>query len=400
MYVAGFGGSWFNHPFWRPNFLLSSKRDLDRVSTAAVPYVLIDEKMGKPASTAFAPAKLPDPQTPAAPERVGRRRKRAQFHSIDPHHKEALAQRRAGALVARTKVKMQRMFSDLQLGWALERADVDGVLDDVVQAIDEDAKALLSVLRLKTKDDYTYLHSVAVCTLMICVGRRRGLSKEEIRDLGLAGLLHDVGKVGIPDDVLNKPGRLTDPEFDIVRNHPEHGYRILAKSGEISETALDVCRHHHEKMDGTGYPHGLAAEEISIAARLGAVCDVFDALTSRRAYKAPWTPQRALTRMWGWEGHFDRELMADLMIALHIFAEGLLVRLSDDRLAITLREENHRRGVPVVAFHSAREKRPLDPVQVTIREDDMALRILSVEEPGDWGFDDWEAIKARLMEAT
>src|SRR5690606_14238117 len=141
------------------------------------------------------------------------------------------------------------------------------------------------ILRLKNKNEYTYLHSVAVCTLMVNAARYMGKSEAETRDYGMAGLLHDLGKMGIPDAILNKSGRLTDAEFEAVRNHPEHGYQVLRGSPNVPAMALDVCRHHHEKIDGTGYPFGLPADAISLVSRLGAVCDVYDALTSDRVYK-------------------------------------------------------------------------------------------------------------------
>ena len=385
MYVAGFGGSWFEHPFWRPKFVIETKRDLEKVTHSSVPYVLIDETLGIGAEPE---PKVPDPHEGAAPQEQPtpkvRRRKRPAFQMS----KEAIAH------------QMRRIFTDLQMGWALDRADVDGVLDNIVQSVGEDAHALLNVLRIKTKDDYTFLHSAAVCTLMLCVARHRGMDEAETRDLGLAGLLHDVGKIGIPDEVLNKPARLTDPEFSIVKNHPEHGHRLLASAGDIAATALDVCLHHHEKIDGTGYPYGLSADSISFAARLGAVCDVFDALTSQRAYKEAWSPQQALTKMWAWEGHLDHDVMAELMVALNLFAEGLLVRLSNDRLAITLRNDPPGKAAPVAEFYAVEAGAMVPPSKAAIPNDGKGVRVLSVEEPKDWGFDDWEATRGRVLETV
>lgn len=294
---------------------------------------------------------------------------------------------------------MRRVYDDVRMGWSVNRAGVDGVVEEIVHTVGEDAKTLLSVTRLKTKDDYTYLHSVAVCTLMICIARHRGFDEATVRDLGLAGLLHDIGKIGIPDPILNKPDRLTDPEFEIVRNHPEHGFQLLATSPGISPTALDVCRHHHEKIDGTGYPFGLSGDQISLAARMGAVCDVFDALTSQRIYKEPWSAQAALTRMWRWRGHFDREMLADLMLVLHVFAEGLLVRLSDGRLALTLAltQDGIGQSVPLLAFHCGTRNAPITPRRLRIRSGDADLRVTSVEEPQNWGFADWDSIRAQLL---
>lgn len=399
MFVAGFGGSWFEHPFWRPKFVIETARDLEKVTASSVPYVLIDEALGiAPAPPAEeSEADLPDHGEPDLQRKRSARRAK---HFTGLMSKDAIAHRRASQLVNRTKHKMRRIFTDLQMGWALERADVDGVLDNIVQAVGEDAHALLNVLRLKTKDDYTFLHSAAVCTLMICVARHRGMSEEDTRDLGLAGLLHDIGKVGIPDEVLNKPARLTDPEYCIVKNHPEHGHKLLASAGDIAATALDVCLHHHEKIDGTGYPHGLVEADISFAARLGAVCDVFDALTSHRAYKDAWSPQQALAKMWSWEGHFDRAVMAELMLALNLYADGLLVRLSNDRLALTLHNDPPGKTAPVAEFFAISEATMVSPQRTEIATLGDGVRVVSVEDPSDWGFEDWGAVRSEVLKAV
>ena len=148
-------------------------------------------------------------------------------------------------------------------------------------------------MRLKTKDDYTYLHSVAVCALMLVLGRQMGLEGEALRSVGGAGLLHDVGKMAIADEVLNKPGRLTDSEFDLIKTHPVRGWEILQASEIGDATVLDVCRHHHERVDGSGYPDRIQGEALTLFARMGAVCDVYDAVTSDRAYKQGWEPAEA-----------------------------------------------------------------------------------------------------------
>ena len=160
-------------------------------------------------------------------------------------------------------------------------------------------------MRLKSKDDYTYLHSVAVCALMVALAKELGLSDEQVKQAGVAGLFHDIGKMAISSDVLNKPGALSDEEFGLVKGHPEKGHAILKASKEIDQVCLDVCLHHHEKVDGSGYPHKLKDDEISLFAKMGAVCDVDDAITSNRPYKAGWEPGISLQRMAHWTNHFD-----------------------------------------------------------------------------------------------
>jgi len=342
MYVCGFGGSWFSHPFWRAKFVLQTQQDLDRVQGSNVAYVVIDDALGiEPAVQAEArPAPAATPSAPVrlrSPERSARAQWDEREKALERSDKQ-----QAKALVARSMKVLRTAFADVRLGRAVRMDEVTAIVDDVVGTIDRNPRTLLEILRLKSKNEYTYLHSVAVCTLMVNAARHMAKGATETREYGLAGLLHDLGKMGVDDAILNKEGKLTDAEFLAVRNHPEHGYQVLSQSPNIPEAALDVCRHHHEKMDGSGYPFGLPAEAISMVARLGAVCDVYDALTSERVYKDAWSPVEALTAMWSWEGHFDRALLFTFMQSIGVFPAGMLVQLRSNRLALVL--ENKRRA--------------------------------------------------------
>ncbi|THV21347.1 HD-GYP domain-containing protein [Peteryoungia ipomoeae] len=170
----------------------------------------------------------------------------------------------------------------------------------------------LEMTRLKTKDEGTYVHSLAVATMMTQLGDICGLDHEETTLLGVAGLLHDIGKLKIPDEILNKPGRLTEEERDIIRSHPDIGYDWLRQYDEIPQLVLDVTRLHHEVLDGSGYPLRLTADELSLPVRISTVCDVFEALTSARPYKAGWPAQEALDWMFARPHLFDRKLVVRL----------------------------------------------------------------------------------------
>ncbi len=144
------------------------------------------------------------------------------------------------------------MFNDARLGKAIEVGAAQELVEEISNSVMRNAHALISLARLKNADEYTYMHSVAVCALMIALGRQLNLPEATIRDVGLAGLLHDIGKIGIPDKILNKPGKLTDEEFSTVKSHPEIGAQILLEGNQVGAMVMDVVLHHHEKMDGTG----------------------------------------------------------------------------------------------------------------------------------------------------
>lgn len=191
---------------------------------------------------------------------------------------------------------------------------------DIVRTLEEIASSstpvLIQMTRLRKKDTATYLHCLSVSTLMMRIGQLLRMSEDSILQLGMGGLLHDIGKLFTPCQILNKPGPLTPEERKIVQAHPQIGNDILRKNGIDCELILEVCHNHHEALNGTGYPRALKAEEISLAVRIGTVCDVYDALTALRPYKKPWTSRQALDWMYERNEQFDRKIIHRLMEAV------------------------------------------------------------------------------------
>jgi hypothetical protein len=165
----------------------------------------------------------------------------------------------------------------------------------------------------------------------------------------------------------------------------------------VTQEVLDVSLLHHEKVDGSGYPFGLKGEAISLAARMGAICDVYDALTSDRPYKQGWTPLRAATEMYGWEGHFDRELLFKFFRSIGVVPPGLLVRMRSNRLGIVLPDGAKEVRSKVRIFHCAVEKSPLTLEDVFLSSSGGADQIVSEENPARWGFADWQALSEKLV---
>ena len=239
---------------------------------------------------------------------------------------------------------------------------------------------------VKTHDDYTYLHSVAVCALMLSLARQLNLDDEQARLAGLGGLMHDLGKAAMPLEVLNKPGKLTDAEFAIVKRHPVEGEKML-RSGGAEPAALDIALHHHEKMNGTGYPDRLAGDAISLLARMGAVCDVYDAVTSVRAYKCPWDPSAAMRQMSKWEGHFDKRIFSAFVKAVGIYPVGSLVRLSSQRLVVVVEPGKESLLTPIVRiFFSLRSNEPIPMQTIDLAAPSCKDSIAGPEDPIRWNF--------------
>jgi HD-GYP domain-containing protein (c-di-GMP phosphodiesterase class II) len=360
MYVQGFVGSWFDHPFWRCKFLLTDPEDVEKIRNSAVDLVIIDVVKGAAPEVQAPPA---PPPVSAIPEPVRKSRATPPLVMPEASTQQSLRnadEARAKLVMNRSKKVMKDFYASVRLGKAVRCETVMPVVEDITEAIMRNARSVLNVARLKSKDEYTYFHSVAVCTLMVNLGRQMGKDEAELHQMGLAGLLHDIGKVIIPEDVLNKPGALSDAEFSVIRSHPEHGHKILMEAGDVPDMALNVCLRHHERMDGRGYPFGLSADQLGTADRLGAICDVYDALTSNRAYKEAWTPADTIGAMRGWEGHFDPDLMFRFMQSIGVFPPGMLVQLRSNRLAVVLDNGRRASRPRVCAFYSTRNREFID----------------------------------------
>ena len=296
---------------------------------------------------------------------------------------------RARLICGRAKQAVMTMFAEAKMGRAMDMANVGLMVEEISSSILRHPHALISLSRLKNSDEYTYMHSVAVCALMVALARRMGLSEEQVRDAGVAGLMHDVGKMLMDPDILNKPGRLTDEEFMAIKAHPEAGLKILQRNHEVITAVLDVCLHHHEKFDGSGYPHGLAGEQISLMARIGAVCDVYDAVTSDRPYKKAWEAAQAIREMASWKGHFDERIFQHFVKTVGIYPVGALVRLESERLAVVVEQGEHSLLMPKVkVLMSVRTRKPIEPRIIQLGKSMEADSIVRIESPADWGLDD------------
>jgi len=187
----------------------------------------------------------------------------------------------------------------------------------------------------------------------------------------------------MPLELLNKPGRLTAAEFELIRTHPQAGYDLLVGGQAVTEPTLDVVLHHHERMDGTGYPHGLPEARISPLARMGAICDVYDAITSNRPYKAGWDPAQSIARMASWKGHFDPALFAAFVQSLGIYPTGSLVRMASGKLAVVAEQNPGKLLAPVVVvFFSLQSQLHVTPTRLDLSAPGTQDRIVAREEGG------------------
>jgi putative nucleotidyltransferase with HDIG domain len=391
MFVQGFDESWLKHNFWRTKFVIKDAATLREIQRSGVANCWIDVSKG----TDVAAEKPPEPaaaRQPAPAKPVPRAAPQpAPVKPVPPAAPKRVALsdelQRAAQVRARSAETMRRMFTDVRMGNAIQPSECVSLVDDIVESINRHPDALLSLARLKTADEYTYMHSAAVCALMVALGRQLGFNEAQCREAGMAGMLHDLGKAAMPQDVLNKPGKLTDEEFAIIKQHPVRGYEMLLAGGATSDSVMDVVRHHHERVDGTGYPDRLKGEEISLLSRMGAVCDVYDAVTSNRPYKAGWDPAHALAQMASWKGHFDETIFQSFVKSVGIYPVGSLVRMRSGRLAVVLEQNPSALTKPrVKLFFSTKAGLPLKPQVMDLGASHVTDQIEAREPPEKWNF--------------
>ncbi|MCP5239832.1 MAG: HD-GYP domain-containing protein [Zoogloeaceae bacterium] len=384
MYVHELCADWMSHPFWRSQFLLKTREDVQRVRDAGVRELYIDTAKG-----------LDDVEARSANEvrvEVEREMLAAVTAEPEPIVRASLEDELGHARLVHAQAHqvVRGMMQDVRLGRAITLDNVEPVIEAVTGSILRNGSALLGLVGIKNKDDYTFLHSVSVCTLMIAFGRTLGLESEDLRQAGIGGLLHDVGKMKVPDEVLNKPGRLTDAEFALIRRHPGDGHAILLETPGVGPVPLDITLHHHERIDGSGYPKKLAGEEISTMARMAAIVDVYDAITADRCYHTGMAPTEALRKMWEWSSaHFDQRLLQGFMRCIGIYPVGSLVLLESGRLGVVIEQNEKSVLTPVVRiFFSTRSNGYIIPENIDLaRSPGSNDRIVSGESPDKWRVD-------------
>ena len=397
MHLKEFCGSWMEHPFWRTGFVLVDPKDITTILASSIKEVWIDASKGLdvPAGQSAISEAESEAQVEDQLQRAVEEKRELAPVSI------GIEVERAAKICFQSKQAVISMFQEARMGKAVDTGGARQLVEEISDSVARNPGALISLARLKTVDDYTYMHSVAVCAMMVGLAKQLGLDEEQTRLAGMAGLMHDLGKALMPMEVLNKPGKLTEAEFSIIKTHPVEGHRMLLTGRDVSPLVLDVCLHHHEKTDGSGYPKGLKADEISLFAKMGAVCDVYDAITSNRPYKSGWDPAESLRKMAEWSnGHFDGKVFQAFVKSLGIYPIGSLVKLTSGRLGVVVEQTGKSLTTPSVkVFFSTKSNMRIVPEVIDLSQQGAVEKIVSREDPAKWRFSDLNELWSGLNKA-
>ncbi|NQD38814.1 HD-GYP domain-containing protein [Permianibacter sp. IMCC34836] len=275
---------------------------------------------------------------------------------------------RAAKLYAEAKALQQKAFDDIKAGRPLALEPMQNMATAFIDSVFRNQDALLCMSRIREKDAYLLEHSVNVSILMTVLARQLKLEESVIHELATGALLHDLGKILVPDHILQKPGKLTDEEFVEMRRHVEYGYEVVKQMPGIAPRSLEVLIQHHERLDGRGYPHKLQGEQISRYGRMIAIVDTYDAITASRVYKDGFTSTHAFKILREAAGTgYDNELVAEFIRAIGVFPVGSLVRLKSQRLGIVIQSgsADPLRPVVKVFYHSKfRQQLPVTDVDL------------------------------------
>lgn len=382
MFIDDFNISWMDHPFLNNSVKVRNNKLIEKIADCGIHEVYIDTARGL--DVADAPTEV----------EVKQGLRTGIDMVIDPDIKaigtvpiqEELV--RAKEIKREAKETIHNIMEDIRFGNPIKKDKVEHVVMKMVSSIFRNQNALISLGRIRTVDEYTYMHSMSVCILMISFGKHLRFDLHQLKDVGVGAMLHDIGKMKIPQEILHSKKQLSDEEYEKMKEHVKYGRILLEETPGIAETSILVAAQHHERLDGSGYPNGLIGNDISKYAQIAAIVDVYDALTSERSYKHGLPPTEALKKLFEWsERYFNGELVQQFIRCVGIYPVGSLVRLGSGLIAIVLNNDAKNLLHPVVrVIYDTKKGKYTVPYDIDLSHQakkNNAYRITSYESPDE-----------------
>ncbi len=341
MSVVGMDRSWIHTPFLRHRVRITRIEQIDKLKRAGVRFVEVEHEECPDPPTI--PASLGDVPDPILSEIAAEHPDGPPPDRGTTFDEELPA---AHQVYQKAKEVVQEAMQDVRIGRAIDTDQVSRVVTGLVDSILRNADALVSLSRLKNFDEYTFFHSVNTSVLALALGRRLHLSREALHLLGSGTLLHDIGKMKIPLEILNKPGRFERDEFEIMKQHALRGVEILSATTGFRDEVIRPALEHHERVDGTGYPFGRSRFELTQFGLIASVVDIYDAMTSDRCYHKAVPAHRALQHLYdlGQNGHLDPTFVQQFIQCVGVYPVGSCVLLSTGEVGV-VRQLHHAQPV-------------------------------------------------------
>ena len=343
MYITDLNNDWIPHNTQRKRGVIKKEETIEKIRRMGVEFVYIDASKGLDTQDSETAAEV-DRRNESALQKAG-----ALAPALQPHVPLAEEIVIAQQIHSQAQSLVGDFMNHAKVGGAIDVAPIHELADELQHSVLRNANALSCLGRIREKDNYLLEHSVNLSVLMSLFGNHRGLSADVLHQTIVGALLHDLGKILTPDEILHKPGRLTPEEFEVMKLHARHSRDILATTEGIGELTVITAAQHHERLDGTGYPEGLKGDEISEYGRMVAISDVYDAITADRVYHKGMTPTQGLKKLLEWSGsHLDPVLVKQFIRCLGLYPVGSLVLLESGRLGVVVEANESDQRLPTV----------------------------------------------------
>ena len=337
MYVEKIDLAWTDHPFIRNSFLIKTMETIKKLSDAGVHTVYIDTSKGLDAYNAPTEKQVLKEIEKKIINVVSDKEYERKVRKVHSYKKTSIYKEinDAKKIFRETTGIIRDIMLDARLRGKVEVERLKPAIEEVSSSLLRCPDALLSLSRIKHKDDYTFEHCVSVSAIQVSFSAYLNMNEQDIYNSCIGCFLHDIGKIMMPDYILNKPEKLNDEEFRIMKSHVVETKKILDEVPGIEEIAKQIAYQHHERCDGSGYPLGLKGEQISQAGKIAAICDVYDAITSDRIYHKGIPPHTALGKLLEWSDfNFDKRLVEQFIRFIGIYPVGTLVKLESGLVGV------------------------------------------------------------------
>ncbi|GEM_PF-540826 len=339
-YVIKLDAKWLDTPFIKHKFVIKDKNTIDKLKRNGIKHVYLEKKANTVIREAVEERKE---QIEEIAEKVTN-----DFNiDLDDYKTSKEIYQQSISIV-------HNVMEDVRAGKLFNNGAVKHVADKLVDLTLKNKGVMASIAKLRSYDDYTFQHSMNVSVFATSLAKHMGLGANDIKTLAVSGLLHDVGKMLVPPKILNKPGKLTEEEFKTMKDHVMLGYDYLLKNG-FNKDQLSIVVEHHERYDGSGYPKGLKDEEITLFGKIGAVVDIYDAITSNRVYHKRMEPPSALKLMFKWaDSHINKKVFEFFVANVGIYPVGTVVLLNSNELAMIANVDKDPLKPVVIVFKNSK----------------------------------------------
>lgn len=383
MYIADLNNDWIPHNNNRRRGVVRQEALIEKIAGLGVTELYIDTSKGLDASDGV-PLEVIDRDNESRLQAAGEHPPLFTPH-IAREEEIIVAQR----IHNETQSLVGNVMQNIKLGKAIDLAPIQELAEQLQGSVFRNPNAMACLGRIREKDNYLLEHSVNLSVLMSIFGRAMKQSPDVLQQTVVGALLHDIGKILTPDEILHKPGRLTPDEFEVMKQHAEHSHSILAGTEGIGELTLLTAGQHHERLDGSGYPSGLKGEQISVYGRMVAIADVYDAITANRVYHDGMTPTQGLKKLLEWSGsHLDPDLVRQFIRCIGIYPVGSLVQLESGRLGVVIETNEDDQRLPVVRImYHTRFRMPIRVETLDLARPGVQDRVVGAVDPATYKID-------------